>query len=126
MEEGHPWPTDQRSARLWNFFNSGEDFFKIVEWPTYLRAMALKAHKNYRERYRLYLFFVANGLDPVLAYYWVNARDYAEGGLKFEPYDASANSQMNAQIKATHEGRIFRRANWFDMTLGRVVHGPEV
>lgn len=124
MEGDGSRPWDQRSARLWNFFNTGEDFYKIQTWPNYVAAMALKAHKNYRERYRLFLFFVANGIAPEVAYYWVCMRDYENGEPVYEAYDASANAQMNAQIQAARNGSIFNGKSWFDMHLGRVVHVP--
>jgi len=121
MQKDYSFPTDARSARLWNFFNSGEDFYKIALWPKYLREMALKAHKPYRERYRLFLFFVANGLDPKQAYYFICMRDFVDGEPVYEAYDASANAQMNAQIQATVNGTIFNGRSWYDMHLGRVV-----
>jgi hypothetical protein len=118
-------PFDQRSARVWNFFNSGEDFWRISAWPAYVREMCLKPHKAYRERYRLFLFFVANGVEPVLAYYWVCIRDIDYGRPVYESYDASANAQMNAMIADARSGKIYSKAKWFDMHLGRVAAGPE-
>ena len=120
MEQGVP--TDQREGRLWFFFNSGEDFYPIRLWPAYLRCMALKAHKTYRERYRLFLFFVANGVEPKLAYYWVCMRDYVNGEPVYEAYDASANAQFNHMIHAVQNHTFFLGKSWFDMHLGRVIN----
>ena len=115
-------PKDQREGRLWFFFNSGEDFYPIRLWPVYLRAMCLKAHKTYRERYRLFLFFVANGVAPKIAYYWVCMRDFANGEPVYEAYDASANAQFNHMIHAVEDHTFFYGKSWFDMHLGRVIH----
>lgn len=121
MEGQRPW--DQRSARVWNFFNNVSDWWKISTWPGYLQTMALKEHKSYRDRYRLFLFFVGNGLDPMTAYHWVVMRDYVDGDLKWEAYDASAHAQLTTQIKETESGKIFVGREWFDMILGRVNKG---
>lgn len=111
-----------RFMRVWDFFDTGEDFYKIRSWPRYLREMALRAHKNYRERYRLFLFFVANGVEPRVAYEWVSLRDVVNGRPVYEAYDASANAQMASAIKDADEGRLLLNRSWYDMRLGRVVH----
>lgn len=113
----------RRLARVRNWFNSGEDFFKLREWPDYLQQMALKKHKSYRERYRLFLFFVANGLNPSQALNWVSLKDVVNGDLVFETYDAAAWAQMQAAYNDARSGKIYVGRNWFDMTLGRVVYG---
>jgi len=84
--------------------------------------MCLKAHKTYRERYRLFLFFVANGVQPKIAYYWVCMRDFANGEPVYEAYDASANAQFNHMIHAVEDHTFFYGKSWFDMHLGRVIH----
>lgn len=117
MDEGE----DLRILRVFDYFDSGEDFYKIRDWPRYVREMALQRHKNYRDRYRLFLFFVANGLDPHTAYEWVCVRDYVNGKPIYEVYDASANQQMNAAIKAAQDGTLLVGRQWFDMRLRRVV-----
>jgi len=111
-----------RFMRVWDYFDSGDEFYKIRSWPRYLREMALKVHKSYRERYRLFLFFVANGLDPRTSYEWVCVKDHVNGVCVYEAYDAAANAQMAAAMKDAEEGRLLNNRSWFDMRLGRVVH----
>lgn len=112
----------ERFMNVWDFFDSGEEFYKIRNWPRYLREMALKSHKKYRERYRLFLFFVANGVAPRRAYELMALRNVVNGREIYEAYDASANAQMAAALKDAEDGTIFRNRSWFDMRLGRVVH----
>lgn len=107
---------------VWEFFDSGEEFYKIREWPRYLREFALMSHKGYRERYRLFLFFVANGVSPRRAYELMAIKDVRNGKEIYETYDASANQQMAAAISDAQSGRLFNNRSWFDMRLGRVVH----
>ena len=119
--QGAGYPTNAREGRLWNFFNSGEDFFSIKDWPVYLREMALKEHKNHRERYRLYLFLTANGLHPDVACSWVSAKDAKHSQLVEGDYDRPAYSQLADMSKKAFSGDLFLSCSFFDMISGRVI-----
>lgn len=42
--------------------------FPFNRWPTFIKLMFLNTHKNYRDRHAMIMFFINNGLDPVIAY----------------------------------------------------------
>lgn len=114
-------PHNDREGRLWNHFNRGEDFFPIKDWPWYLRVMAMKEHKNHRERYRLFVFLTANGLHPDTAFAWVTAADARKGELIEGVYDRPAYSQLVDMAKKALSGELFLSCSFFDMVTGRVV-----
>lgn len=49
----------------------GDSFPPWREWPQLWVDMLLKQHKDRRERYRLFLFLWANGMEPQKAVFWV-------------------------------------------------------
>jgi len=113
---------DDREARLWNYFTRQDDFWPIREWPAWAQEVALMSHKNYRERYRLFLFWTFNGLNPNTAAGWLYMRDYRHPTPLAGDYDRSATSQINGMIKQAQRGTLFerdKRSATFDMILGR-------
>lgn len=70
------WGLTSRRDRLQAYFSSqSQYFFDFHKWPKLWQDMALLEHKGHRERYRLFLFFVFNGLNPKIAKNWVMAAD---------------------------------------------------
>jgi len=113
-------PNTPREARVWNFLNSGEDFFPIREWPNYLKEMALKEHKNHRERYRLFLFLSANGLHPDIAASWVLMADYMGKQILHGDYDRAALAQISDMTKKAFSRELFQNIIVYDMIKERV------
>jgi len=116
----------RRVTRLWNFFNKGEEFWPIREWPLWAQNLALKMHLSYQERYELFFFFAVNGLPPVLLEEWVLATDaqlWPARQLFSDGYDRSAQSHVKSMVPQYVEGRMVqqRGARMYDMVLGRPV-----
>lgn len=117
------YPKDQREARIWNFLNNQDHIRGIRYWPDYLQVMAMKDHKSYRERYRLILFFLWNGLSPILAHSWTIMKDYRNGVIPWR-YDVSAQNQFKYILRKHLDGALYhRRLSVYDLNERRVV-GP--
>lgn len=110
---------DQRQARLRNYFIKQDYFWSFRDWPQWAQDTALKEHKRYRERYRLYLFWTFNGLDPATAVDWLTARDYTGGALIAERYDRGAWSQIYGMQQQIRDGTFYKGISMYDMITGR-------
>lgn len=128
MQQAHTppriiYPANRREARLWNYFGKGDHFWQIRDWPKWLQALALKAHKLNRDRYQLFYFFVSNGLDPSMASRWVLLYDFVNGTEIFGDYDKHAMDQVMKQLPNQLEaGTLFTGKKLaIDMTKKRVV-----
>lgn len=64
------WGPDQHL--WWKFFSENQDsFFKLDDWPEWVKALMMKWHKSDSNMYNLMYFFVGNGLAPHIAFRWV-------------------------------------------------------
>lgn len=105
-----------------NFYIKQDDFYHPKYWPPYIQAMALKTHKNNRERFRLFQFFTYNGLDPVTAWDLVQIKDYYRGAPVREDYDNSAWSQYVHMNKQLRDGSLFPNGSGiYSIIAGRVL-----
>ena len=98
---------DARESRLWNYFTRQDDFWPIREWPEWAREAALLHHKKYRERYRLFLFWTFNGLNPFTARMWLIMNDYKNGRYIEEHYDRGAWSQIDGMVRAALNSELY-------------------
>lgn len=116
-----------RVLRLWNYWNKGESFWPIREWPLWAQIAATKAHLSYVERYELFFFFAVNGLPPDLCEEWVLATDAVRDrtGLRLVSlgYDESARSHVRSMIPQYANGTMVKQrgARMYDMVLGRPI-----
>ena len=122
----------RREAALWNHFNSSKfDWYPIREWPKYIQEMALKEHKNNRERYKLFLFFVGNGMNPYTATINCMLRDVRpseyDRGRKYDvyPYDHKAMEHFAQLQREAETGRLQREGKYYDLNL-KMVMTPEM
>lgn len=119
----------RRQARLRNYFNSAkwrDLFWPLREWPVWVQDCALQEHKGNRDRFTLFYFFAANGLDPWQARHAVLASDARPTAFGIEPqdgdYDLHARRQMLQMIKQVEDGSLFKsNKRYFDMHLQRPV-----
>lgn len=120
----------EREARLWNYGNSEEfkDFFwPVRQWPMWAQQLFLKYHLRYQERYSLFFFLAANGLNPLMIPKVVLGNDVAtfKGRPQFVATDYSDKSRRHVTYdmpKQLKEGRLFKgEKKVFDMVLGRAV-----
>lgn len=119
-------PLTPRETRLIEFLHTQDVFWKYSEWPAWVREMVLLPHKKNPQRYRLFLFFVGNGLHPETAALWTLLIDVrkTQGGwfLIRGQYDDDAMRHMEQMVREVNEEKFFKK-NFpiMDMTLGRVV-----
>jgi len=129
-------PTNQREARLWNYFNTKQDwFFPIREWPTWVQRIALKEYKGNRDRFAMYFFLVSNGLEPKKAIFWISSKDvnpkplimngeqiYPAGWLERGDYDAKGHRHFAQLRKQAETDSLFDGKKLvFDMTKRRII-----
>jgi len=73
-------PETKQQAIIWNRYNWGKwDWFNISEWPTDLSKAVITENLTYSTRFRLFLYFVGNGMEPN------EARDKIKSMLKKQP-----------------------------------------
>jgi len=98
-----PGPRNAKELARWNFFNSRDlfqepyGFFRIWEWPwKYRRWVMYRDHLNNEERWHLYLFFVANGMQPEDAERIVLLEPFhGTTAAANPPYDRAAMNQLS-------------------------------
>lgn len=111
-----------RRARVRNFLNSWTwtrdwGFPAFREWSSgpgkgafWAQDLVQQDHKDNRERYRLFLFLVINGLRPDLAKDITWMYDVAHGKYPLiAEYDRAAQSQMDIMIADTYSGKIYEQ-----------------
>lgn len=111
----------EREIRVVEYLQQQDEFYKWVRWPEYLRSMSLLDHKSNRDRFTLFFFLTANGLNPDTAEQWVTMSDVVGATIIAGHYDASAWRQM-AQLKnQSLDGSLFgKKKRMMNMELGRV------
>lgn len=113
----------RRVARVSNYLNKQDVFFKLRTWPAWLQAIALQQHRNRRDRFALFYFLRMNGLDPAIAASWCLMIDYVRGAPEQGNYDRNALSDQDA-LYAMDDRELVRRSRnkaFMDMTVGRSV-----
>lgn len=66
-------PINIEEARIWNYYNGLVrynnigyfDWWRMRQWPSWLKPIAKKKKLSNGEVYKLFTFFVGNGLDPL-------------------------------------------------------------
>lgn len=115
-------PTTQREARVMNYVNSSDKFFRTIEWPLWAQRLLLKEHKKRNERFNLYYFLIANGLYPGTAIVWSTMTDVVNRRAVSMGYDADALRDVKGLLTKTHAGVIPNgRKRVYDMQLRRPV-----
>lgn len=90
------------------------------QWPIHWIQLLFTAHKNRRERYRLFVFLWKNGVPPDIAVGWVMY--HGTVNRKFE-YDRSAWSSMDDAVNETKsvDGRErLKRVKCLDLISGKI------
>ena len=102
-------------------------FWPLRTWPQWAIDSFLSGHLNNRERYNLFFFLAANGMEPELAGKMTSATDATRTAentavLLSSGYDNAAVHQMLVQLpQQASSGELFRGDKlMMDMTLGRV------
>lgn len=70
-------------------------FWPVEQWPKWVQNMYFDPHKNNRDRYVLFSFFVKNGLPAAKARDYVLFHHGKHDGRNLYQYDAEAFRQMD-------------------------------
>lgn len=95
-------------------FAEADIFFPFNSWPRWAQQAFTKQHKNRDERYKLFVFFWKNGMEPGTAASWI---------MRYGNYDRNAYSSLYDAVRDcyTQEGRErLRRTKVIDLVSGRV------
>jgi len=125
---------DAREARLINYFTKQDDFWAFREWPLWVREEMIKDHKLNHARYKLFLFFTFNGMNPDTTYQWVIMQDF-KGAPIDGIYDRDGWAHFDQLRRLAKKGDLVKyrtpkrwlehAQRWeggiFDMILGYVV-----
>lgn len=87
--------------------------------------MALKKHKNNRELYDLFKFYVGNGLFPPTAVQWIKALDARGDRLTPGEYDREAHNQLVRFLSRCRSPDFWNKAVYYDLNLKRIVRNGE-
>lgn len=111
-------PRNGREARMWNSMNRGAVFYPIRLWPTEMQELWLANHRNNEQRFKLFVFWVMNGMDPRVAGSHILATDTAPNGLyRAEGYDAAAWRHKDDLVRRARDGILTGRT--YDMIRER-------
>jgi len=116
-------PRAGRETRVWNYLNKHLDWYRVSTWPRWIIGLALKEHKNNRDRYSLFFFWTVNGMDPEQAAMHLLMTD-VQGGRYTQTYgyDASAQRQVMQLVLQCRDGTLFVPGKrYWDMSKGEVV-----
>lgn len=108
-------PSNKSEAVMWNRYNDTLtdfewDWIKIRFWPKNLAEAVIRKSLNYNTRWQLLLYFVGNGMDPLLA------RDAViEAGDGY--FDGSAKEHVRNLYKDLRKNAS--RWKYWDEHLGR-------
>jgi len=110
---------------LFHYFNQGESFWPISEWPNWAQNTALLEHKPFRPRYNLFYFYTANGVSPVVAEKWVRAKSHFGKDFQYDEYDESATRDLKGLVDKAYKGTLFQNPKkMMDMTVGSTRRKP--
>jgi len=62
-----PYVTSMHGGDWGSLLDSWDIFYPTSTWPIQYKQLFYRTHKNYRERFKLFMFFWGNGLPPMLA-----------------------------------------------------------
>lgn len=112
-------------AQINRFLDNAIHFSDLIAdvstWPEHYQQLLHKAHKNYDERFRLFLFLWSNGVPPLTCRHWVLYHE--QYGY---PYDREAHRHLDGMVRDARErpGRLARYP-CFDLEMGRVYRHPD-
>lgn len=124
IEEAQDPAERGRRARKWNYLMKQDEFYKPTVWPQWAQKAVLARHLNGKDRFGLFFFLAANGLEPQVAADWVYMTDVeTKGGrTKFYDlgYDDGAMRQKIQMVRDARSGRMFKgNKSYLDLeTLG--------
>jgi len=114
---------DARAARVWNYYNRQDIFYKIRDWPKWVQDLMLLEHRKNRDRYQLFFFFASNGLPPSECALWTLCTDVKQGGIVTAGYDDSAWRHVEQMRKQLLDGTLFKGTKKaYSMILNKVVY----
>lgn len=81
-----------QTIRLRRAINLSDVFYDYETWPAWAKMSFDKKHKNRNERFKLFVFFWRNGMEPGTARRWVMIHD---------TYDKAAWESMEDLVQKT-------------------------
>lgn len=110
----------RRQGRVGRYVDESDIFWRISFWPAWARGILMQAHSSNRDRFALFFFLVANGMDPLVAGSWVLMTDAVGGIIKSWGYDNQAKRQIAQMVRETRNGTIFKGTKrYYNMVTGK-------
>lgn len=96
---------------------TSDSFFPIADWPRWAQQTFMKDHKNYQERFALFLFFYGNGLEGKKCIQWI---------LYLGKYDVSAIRHLHNLLKDAENDKLDKNYMYWNMHLNRNIKWGQV
>lgn len=112
--------------RLLSMLASADIIASVSRWPGFLTAMLLNPRKPRGDRFKLFVFFVRNGVEPSIAGDWVGW--WNKYAAEFTTGDGITHiQQMVADMNSNVARRRFNyfKPPYYDLELRRVQYGPQ-
>lgn len=73
-----------------------DSFYPLSNWPEWAKTSFVNSHKDRNARFKLFVFFWKNGMEPYRAAHWTIGWHNRHGF----PYDQAAMRQVNELVQA--------------------------
>lgn len=125
-----------RLTRVFRWFQQQDFFWSLTDWPLWARESILVKDRSNHQRFKLFHFFVMNGMAPQTAALWARSNDAFPAGAASNPNSVFTQGgpspkilRQERQLIAQYDSHQFRSDDgenlyaYFDMILGRVEPG---
>lgn len=92
------------------FYENQDIFYGYDAWPIDMQRLGAKPHLNHREGFKLFLFFVSNGVSPQQAAEWLKQR---------HTYDREHNGKEADILVQRYEAGLLQNYSAYDIGENR-------
>jgi len=101
-----PFPKTRDEARRWNYYNKGDKFFPIRDWPHAMQRYGMSGNLNNQGRLNLWTFFVGNGMRP---------KEASQNVLLNSHLSSDSERDMKNFEKMFKEGKLRGKYHYYDV-----------